>query len=76
MVCQHCGQKYDDLRTGLDFTEVRQMIITIGTDRKTGKTKYGRRSGTLGYWHELKLLLWDQHIGECESAAKQSRRTG
>lgn len=74
MVCV-CGVKYDDFRTGMDFTDVRNMIITIGTDKKTGKTKYGRRSGVLGYWHELKMLYWDQHVGECESVKRPKRRS-
>lgn len=79
IVCGGCGMRYDDFRTGMSFKEVRNLIITIGTDRKTGKTKYGRRNGTLGYWHELKKLYWEAHVGECESAkaeaAKKRRRT-
>ncbi len=65
MRCPACRLKYDDFRTGMTFKEVRNMIITIGIDKKTGKTKYGRRNGVLGYWFELKQLFWDQHTGEC-----------
>lgn len=78
MVCPHCGERYDDMRTGRTFKELRNEIISIGTDAKTGKTKYGRRHGVLGYWHELKMLYWDQHLAMCESAAagkKKKRRT-
>ncbi len=67
-VCRACGEKYDRMTTGMTFTEVRNLIITIGTDRKTGKTKYGRRSGVLGFWHELKVQQWEQHLGLCEGA--------
>ncbi len=63
--CDGCGLRYDDFRTGMTFKEVRNMIITIGVDKRTGKTKYGRRNGVLGYWHELKRLFWDQHMGGC-----------
>jgi hypothetical protein len=73
MTCPGCGLAYDDFRTGLSFIQVRRDIISIGTDRKTGKTKYGRRHGTLGYWHELKMMLWDAHVGECTDAMEQRR---
>lgn len=71
MVCPGCGLAYDKFSTGMTFKQVRNDIIAIGTDRKTGKTKYGRRGGTLGYWHELKMLMWDQHVGECTDAAER-----
>lgn len=76
MVCPGCGLKYDDMRTGMTFKDVRNLIITIGTDRKTGKTKYGRRGGVLGYHHELKLMMWDQHVGECTDAAEAKAARG
>lgn len=56
---------YDRFTCGLTFKTARRDIIAIGTDRKTGKTKYGRRNGTLGFMHEQKLMHWDQHVGEC-----------
>jgi hypothetical protein len=28
--------------------------------------KWKRRHGVLGYWHELKLKMWAEHIKECE----------
>lgn len=72
IACDGCGMKYDAFRTGLDFETVRNDIIAIGTDRKTGKTKYGRRRGVLGFWHELKLMMWDQHVGECTDAHEEA----
>ncbi len=51
------------------------MIISIGTDRKTGKTKYGRRNGTLGYMFELKQLMWHQHTDECDAFVEKRKRS-
>lgn len=65
LVCV-CGQTYDKLRTGITFTQARRDIISIGT-KKDGTPKYGRRNGVLGYLHEQKLMLWDQHVAMCES---------
>lgn len=66
--CQVCGLRYDDMRTGLTFKEVRRLIISIGHCTKMGHVKNGRRNGVLGYLHELKLSYWDQHVGLCESS--------
>jgi hypothetical protein len=74
MTCPACGLAYDDMRTGLSFKQARRDIIAIGVDRKTGKTKYGRRHGVLGYMHELKMILWDQHVGICTDAAELAQR--
>jgi hypothetical protein len=68
LVCRICGERYDDMRTGLTFKEVRNLIISIGFCTKMGHVKNGRRAGVLGYWHELKLQFWDQHVGLCESS--------
>jgi hypothetical protein len=73
MRCDGCGLGYDDFRTGLSFTDIRRMIISIGTDRKTQRTKYGRRHGVLGYHFELKQLMWRQHVDECASAKAESK---
>lgn len=64
--CEACGLRYDDMKTGMTFKEIRNLIITIGWCTKKGHVKNGRRSGVLGYWHELKLGQWKQHIGLCE----------
>jgi hypothetical protein len=78
MTCPGCGIRYDyehgvGFNTGLTFKEVRRMIIAIGVDRKTGKTKYGRRNGTLGYMHELKKTMWKAHVAECVEYHRQRR---
>lgn len=74
LVCRGCGLTYDAMRTGMSFKEVRNMIITIGTDTKTGKTKYGRRHGVLGYFFELKQLYWEEHVGACEGVTSKRKR--
>jgi hypothetical protein len=66
--CSVCGLRYDNMRTGLTFAEVRRLIISIGFCTKMGHVKNGRRNGVLGYMHELKLQFWDQHVGVCESS--------
>lgn len=72
MHCPGCGLRYDDMRTGMTFGEVRRLIISIGWCTKRGRVKNGRRHGVLGYWHELKLAYWDQHVGECTDARERA----
>lgn len=62
-----CGVRYDDFRTGMTFKSVRRLIISIHWCTKKDHVKYGRRNGTLGYWHELKWNLWESHVLSCES---------
>ena len=71
-VCPTCGLCYDDMRTGMSFKDVRNQIIAIGWCTKKDKIKHGRRNGVLGYWHELKMMLWDQHVGDCTTQARKS----
>lgn len=81
LTCDVCGLRYDDMRTGMTFKEVRNLIITIGHCTKVGHVKNGRRRGVLGYWHELKVSYWQQHVGMCEAGQRelldeqQARRT-
>lgn len=48
--------EYDDFRTGLTFAGVRR-------DMK-GSFKYRRRHAVLGYWHEVKVALWEYYTGQ------------
>jgi hypothetical protein len=76
LTCPGCGMPYDyhaqeqphGFTVGMTFATARRDIIAIGTDRKTGKTKYGRRHGTLGFLHELKMLAWRAHVDQCVAA--------
>lgn len=76
MTCPGCGMPYDyharmqphGFTVGASFKTSRREIIALKEDRKTGKTKYGRRHGTLGYMHQLKKLAWRAHVDECVTA--------
>ncbi len=55
---------YERFRTGLTYREVYNMLRT--SERHTHK----RRRSVLGFWHELKLQLYEQardrgYEGEC-----------
>jgi len=63
MHCPHCGLDYDHFRTGLTFAEVYQLIYTRA---------HKRRHGVLGYWHELKLKQFAEHVAECSYYASQA----
>ena len=46
--------RYDALRTGLTFREVRLML---------GGRRFITRHTVLGKWHEIKLALWSEMEG-------------
>jgi hypothetical protein len=48
--------KYDDFRTGLSYAEIYNMLKT------STKHKEKRRGSILGFWHELKLQLYEQAV--------------
>lgn len=73
IVCETCGLRYDDFRSGMTFKEVRNLIITIGWCTKKNKIKHGRRNGVLGFWHELKIQMWSVHEGDCRDGAQTSK---
>lgn len=62
---------YDEFRTGLTFREVRRMLWVNNDDPATWR--YKRRRTVLGFWHQLKLQLWNQYLdaldGERQRAA-------
>lgn len=72
LVCA-CGLQYDDMRLGMSWTQARNEIIAIKVDRKTGKTKYGRRHGVLGFLFELKQSMWKSHVAACDDALAERR---
>ena len=47
---------YDKFRTGLTYKEVYEML------RHGKKHPQKRRASVLGYWHELKLQLYEQAV--------------
>jgi hypothetical protein len=48
--------KYDEFRTGLTYKDVHMMLKT------SVKHKAKRRGSVLGYWHELKLELYERAV--------------
>lgn len=66
LACEHCGARYRDMRTGLTFSEVQQMMKT----NQEGEYRQIRRHSVLGFWHELKLAQWEMVHGQCAAAAE------
>lgn len=61
--CPCCGLHYGRLRTGLSFACVRAMLWTADPDPITWR--YKTRRVVLGYWRQIKLAMWRDHIAEC-----------
>jgi hypothetical protein len=61
-----CGVHYADMRTGLTFGEVQRLMRDQPDRDGRWAWRQKRRSSVLGYWHELKLQLWDATHGGCE----------
>ena len=68
--CPHCGMKYKDLRTGLNFSAVRDMLWIGDTDPI--RWRYKRRGSVLGLWFEIKRSMWTDHIELCGSPEAQA----
>lgn len=62
-----CGCDYEAFRTGLTFGDVRRMMWRGDSDPSTWRQK--RRRSVLGFWRELKLMLWDAAHGGCDAVA-------
>ena len=65
--CEFCGMLYGDLKTGLTYKEVRNMLWVNSDDYKDWK--YKRRNTVLGLWHSIKIELWREHVDGCSVAA-------
>lgn len=53
---------YDKFRTGLAFDDVRQMLRMSEKHLGRHRSPHDRRHTVLGYWHELKLQLYEQAV--------------
>ena len=62
-VCEHCGLKYRDFRTGLTYSAVRDTYWVADPD--SAKWKYKRRNTVLGKWREIKKEMWAEHLYQC-----------
>ena len=58
--CPSCGISYRKFRTGLKYRDVYHFIWC---------REYKRRHGVLGYWHQVKLEMWEYHVLECKDVA-------
>jgi hypothetical protein len=53
---------FDSFRTGLTFEDVRLMLRHSEKHRDKHASPHDRRHTVLGYWHELKLQLYEQAV--------------
>ncbi len=58
--CPHCNMRYRDLRTGLSYNEVFELLMDYSED--SADWSYKRRHTVLGKWHQIKREQWDYHI--------------
>ena len=58
---------FDQLKTGLTFGEVRQMLWSADPDPSTWRRK--SRGCVLGLWHRLKLEMYQELMAGRESEA-------
>jgi len=66
--CLCCGQEYDKFSTNLTFKDVRDMMWVNDTD--SSRWRHKRRKSVLGYWHELKLAMWREHLEMCKEVTE------
>lgn len=57
---------YDQFRTGLTYSEVREMLRCDSDDRS--QWRYKTRGVVLGMWHEIKLQLYMQLMDAADRA--------
>lgn len=67
-MCEHCGTLYREFRTGLTYRDVYAMLWVGSDDPATWK--YKRRSTILGFWHQWKKSLWEEHQEWCRKQAE------
>jgi len=53
---------YRQFRTGLTFADVREMLRGSEKHRSRHGSPQDRRRTVLGFWHELKLQLYEQAV--------------
>jgi len=61
--CPYCGLKYKEVRTGLTYKDVHDLLWSNSAE--PCDWKYKRRGTVLGLWHEIKLQLWGEHVHGC-----------
>jgi hypothetical protein len=61
--CPNCDMPYKDLKTGLDFQAVKDMLWIQDPDSEFWRHK--RRGSVLGLWFEIKRGMWADHLEMC-----------
>lgn len=61
--CPNCGMAYKDLKTGLDFQAVKDMLWI--QDKDSDFWRHKRRGSVLGLWFEIKRGMWADHLKMC-----------
>lgn len=61
--CVRCGLNYRTMVTGYTFAQVRSEMWSGSADPHDWR--YRRRGGVLGYWHQIKRMLWEHHVAQC-----------
>lgn len=69
--CEYCGLRYRNLKTGLDFQAVKDMLWVGSNDPDFWRHK-GRHS-VLGLWFEIKRNMWQDHIELCREMDAHER---
>ncbi len=60
---------YRQFKTGLTYRDVYQMLWVHSEDSR--EWRYKRRATVLGFWHELKLQLWERVQDEKETISER-----
>lgn len=66
--CEYCDLHYEDFRTGLIFQDVVDMMWSGSSDPKDWR--YKRRNSVLGYWRQIKIEEWRNHLENCAQEAE------
>ncbi len=61
--CPNCGMPYKDLKTGLDFQAVKDMMWI--QDENPEFWRHKGRNSVLGLWFEIKRGMWADHLEMC-----------
>jgi len=67
--CPRCGLRYSDLKTGLTFQSVKDLLWVESEDTELWRHK--RRGSVLGLWHEIKQSMWADHLEMCGDPVAQ-----
>ena len=67
--CEVCGMTYKEMKTGLDFGAVQDMLFVESNDPQFWRQK--GRSSVLGVWFEIKRSMWRDHLEMCDDQPAQ-----